>query len=114
MQDILPVLCTFQPLNWTFALSRFLCFPFMDTPRPIANGSLQSYPERKAARTIMPRSSIEESGPGISLKPFNPDAPTARTWANLPHWNQEGTTYWVTFRLTDLLPQEKIKPWKAE
>lgn len=86
----------------------------MDTPRPIANESLQSNPKRKVARTILSRSSIEESGPDISLKPFNPDAPTARSRANLPHWNQEGTTYWVTFRLADSLPQEKIKPWKDE
>lgn len=28
---------------------------------------------------------------------------------NLPHWRQEGATYFVTFRLADSLPQEKLE-----
>ena len=33
---------------------------------------------------------------------------------NLPHWRQDGTTYFVTFRLEDSLPKEKIDQWKHE
>jgi REP element-mobilizing transposase RayT len=33
---------------------------------------------------------------------------------HLPHWTKEGVTYWVTFRLGDSLPQEKLKSWSAE
>jgi len=33
---------------------------------------------------------------------------------NLPHWRQDGTTYFVTFRLADSLPKEKLKAWKQE
>ncbi len=33
---------------------------------------------------------------------------------NLPHWRQDGTTYFVTFRLADSLPQEKLEKWKYE
>ncbi len=33
---------------------------------------------------------------------------------NLPHWRQNGTTYFVTFRLADSLPKEKLKAWKLE
>jgi primosomal protein N' (replication factor Y) len=33
---------------------------------------------------------------------------------NLPHWRQDGTTYFVTFRLADSLPQEKLERWKYE
>jgi REP element-mobilizing transposase RayT len=33
---------------------------------------------------------------------------------NLPHWEQEGRTYFVTFRLADSLPQEKLRQWVAE
>ena len=28
---------------------------------------------------------------------------------NLPHWRQEGATYFVTFRLADSLPREAIR-----
>ncbi|MFZ2658705.1 MAG: transposase [Victivallales bacterium] len=33
---------------------------------------------------------------------------------NLPHWQQEKVTYFITFRLADSLPQEKLKQLKAE
>jgi REP element-mobilizing transposase RayT len=33
---------------------------------------------------------------------------------NLPHWRQEGVTYFVTFRLADSLPQAKLKQWTEE
>ena len=32
----------------------------------------------------------------------------------LPHWKKEGATYWITFRLADSIPQEKIRVWKEE
>jgi type I restriction enzyme R subunit len=32
----------------------------------------------------------------------------------LPHWRREGAVYWVTFRLADSLPQEKVTQLKAE
>ncbi|MFQ5676288.1 MAG: Eco57I restriction-modification methylase domain-containing protein, partial [bacterium] len=36
------------------------------------------------------------------------------TRRNLPHWTKAGAVYWVTFRLADSLPQEKLNDWKAE
>jgi len=33
---------------------------------------------------------------------------------NLPHWNQEGVTYFATFRLGDSLPEAKLGPWRIE
>ncbi len=32
----------------------------------------------------------------------------------LPHWTQEGCTYFVTFHLADALPQEKLTAWRQE
>ena len=32
---------------------------------------------------------------------------------NLPHWEQTGKTVFVTFRLADSLPQEKLSEWQA-
>ena len=33
---------------------------------------------------------------------------------NLPHWTRCGAIYWITFRLADSLPKEKLKQLKAE
>ncbi len=32
----------------------------------------------------------------------------------LPHWRQDGATYFVTFRLADSLPQERLEQWRRE
>ena len=32
---------------------------------------------------------------------------------HLPHWRQEGITYFVTFRLADALPQAKLRELAA-
>jgi REP element-mobilizing transposase RayT len=45
---------------------------------------------------------------------FDPEAPIAFLSGNLPHWRQQGTTYFVTFRLADSLPQEKLLQWHEE
>ena len=37
-----------------------------------------------------------------------------KTNRNLPHWTREGSIYWITFRLADSLPQEKLNAWRAE
>jgi REP element-mobilizing transposase RayT len=42
---------------------------------------------------------------------FNPAAPLDVTKANLPHWHQANATYFVTFRLVDSLPEEKLTQW---
>jgi REP element-mobilizing transposase RayT len=48
------------------------------------------------------------------FQPFDRSQPVETTRRNLPHWQQEGTTYFVTFRLGDSLPQAKLKQWKQE
>jgi REP element-mobilizing transposase RayT len=40
---------------------------------------------------------------------LQPDLPITTYHRHLPHWRQEGATYFVTFRLNDALPQRKIK-----
>lgn len=37
-----------------------------------------------------------------------------RTRHNLPHWNQTETWTFVTWRLADALPKEKLEQWKRE
>jgi putative transposase len=46
--------------------------------------------------------------------PFDSSAPVAKTGRRLPHWEQAGRTYFVTFRLADSLPQDKLERWMNE
>jgi type I restriction enzyme R subunit len=45
---------------------------------------------------------------------FDPYAPLDITRANLPHWQQDGATYFITFRLVDSLPREKLEQWAKD
>lgn len=40
---------------------------------------------------------------------FDPRSPATITHRHLPHWRQAGCTYFVTFRLADSLPVEKLR-----
>lgn len=49
-----------------------------------------------------------------SLKFFDPRADIEKHTSVLPHWEQPGASYFVTFRLADSLPKEKLEEWKCE
>jgi Rad3-related DNA helicase len=70
---------------------------------------------RKSSTTS---SSASSSGagkmPALPFTAFDPEAPIGFRGRHLPHWTQEGATYFVTFRLADSIPQEKILQWKRE
>ncbi len=53
-------------------------------------------------------------GSATLLNYFDPEATVAFLSGDLPHWRQPGTTYFVTFRLADSLPQELLKRWRNE
>jgi REP element-mobilizing transposase RayT len=74
---------------------------------------------------------IEESGAGIlpaidqqtgkmpaphskEFRPFNPWEDIETTRRRLPHWQQEGASYFITFRLGDSIPREKQALWETE
>ena len=40
---------------------------------------------------------------------LDPDKPIHYYFRKLPHWRQDGATYFVTFRLGDSLPQTKLE-----
>jgi REP element-mobilizing transposase RayT len=42
------------------------------------------------------------------FKPFVPDSTVVRTRRDLPHWQQDFCTYFITFRLADSLPQADL------
>ncbi|MGH7872393.1 MAG: DEAD/DEAH box helicase family protein, partial [Candidatus Binatia bacterium] len=49
-----------------------------------------------------------------TLNYFDPNEPVAFLTGDLPHWRQDGATYFVTFRLADSLPQEKLAEWRTD
>jgi type I site-specific restriction endonuclease len=49
-----------------------------------------------------------------TLNYFDPKEPVAFLSGDLPHWRQDGATYFVTFRLADSLPQERLEQWRKE
>src|SRR5438445_3866513 len=46
--------------------------------------------------------------PPQGFRGLQPDIPLRIYHRHLPHWRQTGATYFVTFRLADALPQEKL------
>lgn len=45
---------------------------------------------------------------------FDKNRPAAIQNRHLPHWSQEGATYFVTFRLGDSLPKSVYEKWRRE
>ncbi len=45
---------------------------------------------------------------------FSEIAETTTTRNHLPHWQQEGATYFVTWRLKDSIPQALMEEWNRE
>ena len=50
----------------------------------------------------------------MDVKFFNPYAEITHTRNRLPHWQQPGATYFLTFHLADSIPWEKLGPWTDE
>ena len=48
------------------------------------------------------------------MKFFNPHAEIERTLHRLPHWQQEGAAYFITFRLADSVPRHLHDQWESE
>jgi REP element-mobilizing transposase RayT len=48
------------------------------------------------------------------FQPFDPRGEFHSYQGNLPHWRQPGSTYFVTFRLGDSLPAEKLRALSEE
>jgi REP element-mobilizing transposase RayT len=48
------------------------------------------------------------------LRFFNPYADIRHTGNRLPHWQQEGAVYFITFRLADSVPTRLRSQWEGE
>ncbi len=70
--------------------------------------------ETATAAVLRPGKPPTSPVPILPFVPFDPDMPVAKTGRHLPHWTQDGCTYFVTFRLADSIPQEKLNQWQTE
>jgi predicted solute-binding protein/REP element-mobilizing transposase RayT len=77
-------------------------------PRLIGNIDLQS---------VCP-AGLQPAVAGTTQSPvfraFDKHSHTQRTRRNLPPWEQEGATYFVTFRLADAVPVQLARQWREE
>jgi len=48
------------------------------------------------------------------LRFFNPYADIRHTENRLPHWQQQGAVYFITFRLADSVPSHLLTQWERE
>jgi REP element-mobilizing transposase RayT len=51
--------------------------------------------------------------PPPGFQGLHPDKPVTMYQRHLPHWRQAGATYFVTFRLADALPQNRLNELKS-
>ena len=45
---------------------------------------------------------------------LNPYEEISKPRGSLPHWEQDGACYFITFRLADSLPAELLMKWKQD
>ena len=50
----------------------------------------------------------------LHFRSFDPHGELKSTERNLPHWEQSGATYFLTFRLADSLPNSLLLEWREE
>jgi predicted solute-binding protein/REP element-mobilizing transposase RayT len=65
-----------------------------------------------------PPAGLQPAAPGTTQGPafraLDKHSDIQQTRRNLPHWEQEGATYFVTFRLADAVPAQLAKQWREE
>jgi len=74
-------------------------------------------PTTRGGDTLVPVSQAPLHSIPIGSVPFHPFdqfAPVAVHEGNLPHWQQSGACYFVTFRLADSLPAGVLSQWREE
>src|SRR5881394_1353272 len=50
----------------------------------------------------------------VRFRGLDPQQPIVQKRGHLPHWEQPGATYFVTFRLADSLPADVLAQWRDE
>ncbi len=50
----------------------------------------------------------------MSVQPFHDRKPVRIYFTNMPHWRQNGCTYFVTYRMADSIPERVLNQWERE
>jgi len=50
----------------------------------------------------------------MSFQPFSDRKPVRIYFTNMPHWRQEGCSYFVTYRMADSIPERVLEQWEME
>jgi D-tyrosyl-tRNA(Tyr) deacylase len=65
----------------------------------------------RASSLSDPQSTPSETSKIPVLQPFDPSVSVGNSRRHMPHWQQPGCTYFVTFRLADSVPGEMLRQW---
>ena len=65
-------------------------------------------------RDLKPRLRVRNADLQSVFRPFDEHGELQRSRRNLPHWEQVGATYFVTFRLADAVPASLASQWRDE
>lgn len=85
-----------------------------DGPVTIVLETPASVVERASRPFAAPPETPTGETPVPLFVPFDPQIPAAIHRRNLPHGEQSGRTYFVTFRLADSLPRERLEQWQCQ
>jgi len=87
----------------------------LQSVRPAELHSAESEtPSASAESKTADKMSAGRTGQRPVFRPFDEHGELHRSRRNLPHWQQEGATYFVTFRLADAVPASLASQWRDE
>jgi REP element-mobilizing transposase RayT len=93
-------------------------FPTLDspshggTPWPLFQSSASKARGARSLASLRQFSSITIVPYQFEASFFRPFTELEIRRGDLPHWCQEGVSYFVTFRLADAIPQTKLRKWR--
>jgi len=85
--------------------------------QPVPEGGLPACPSSSSAAQAGSPCSMtgKDACPPEAFVPFEPDSPdTVKSHRHLPHWQQDGCSYFITFRLADSIPAAELRKLKDE
>jgi carbamoylphosphate synthase large subunit/REP element-mobilizing transposase RayT len=83
--------------------------------QPVSEGGLPACPSPSLQASSPPSETGRDACSPTTFIPFKNDSPeTAKSRRHLPHWQQEGCAYFVTFRLADSIPATELRKLREE
>ncbi|MDQ3546574.1 MAG: AAA family ATPase, partial [Verrucomicrobiota bacterium] len=82
---------------------------------PELERKLKEMEAREVAATPSSQDVSAAPSPQFPIQDFDEnEVSKLRTGGQLPHWRQDGATYFVTLRTADSIPKERVEQWLAE